>query len=577
MMIVKSLLFLWLALLYIVQVTGKLDEINLKDDQRNLIHLISFGMFPGGYLKIRFAITVDWPQHYLKAYKLTIDKTHQSSSKYAQYGEGVLDPINACNQSGSTKANTMKFHFRISDNKKEGALIVDKSPEMQNVTLLPLPLCAEKPCHSLLNVSSSSSHSSSTNGDTCVEPQTNSTKAGVTEKGSLRVTLPLHTNISGHNLTLTVAFQVKVNERDAGLYSIFYHNNYCVGASSQVSQIKKLSACIVGRNTNPATYLNAGDIPKPYLYFTIGFIYVIISFVWLHILRKAVSRVFRTHYVMLVLCYCKALSAFFHGTNIYYIGEKGREETAWAVIFYISYLMKTMMLFLTILLVGSGWTFIKHIFSDKEKKLFLVALPLQVLVYVSHVIMSETEVATKAYSTWYTISILVDLLCCIVILMPVIWSIRHLTDVSHIDGKAAQNLLKLRLFKFLYVTVISYIYISRIIFYVLDLILPYQCGWVVDLFGEATVLIFLITLGCKFRPSDDNPYFQVPEFSDDEEEYPEIPITKSGLTTETKRRFVSAQDEEHLDQKEASMSQNKNIELGDELNTGQRVTGNTLL
>jgi len=47
--------------------------------------------------------------------------------------------------------------------------------------------------------------------------------------------------------------------------------------------------------------------------------------------------------------------------------------------------MKTVMLFLTIMLVGTGWTFIKHVFSDNEKKLFLVALPLQVLLYAAHV------------------------------------------------------------------------------------------------------------------------------------------------------------------------------------------------
>lgn len=47
--------------------------------------------------------------------------------------------------------------------------------------------------------------------------------------------------------------------------------------------------------------------------------------------------------------------------------------------------MKTILLFLTIILVGSGWTFIKHIFSDREKKLFLIAIPLQLLVYVATV------------------------------------------------------------------------------------------------------------------------------------------------------------------------------------------------
>jgi hypothetical protein len=32
----------------------------------------------------------------------------------------------------------------------------------------------------------------------------------------------------------------------------------------------------------------------------------------------------------------------------------------------------------TVLLIGSGWAFIKHVLSDKEKKLFMVVIPLQV-------------------------------------------------------------------------------------------------------------------------------------------------------------------------------------------------------
>jgi hypothetical protein len=35
-------------------------------------------------------------------------------------------------------------------------------------------------------------------------------------------------------------------------------------------------------------------------------------------------------------------------------------------------------LFITILLVGTGWTFIKHILSEKDKKIFMIVIPLQV-------------------------------------------------------------------------------------------------------------------------------------------------------------------------------------------------------
>ena len=48
-----------------------------------------------------------------------------------------------------------------------------------------------------------------------------------------------------------------------------------------------LQAKITGNNTQPMTFLSAGDIPKPYLFFTIFAIYLGLSFVWLRVLRKA--------------------------------------------------------------------------------------------------------------------------------------------------------------------------------------------------------------------------------------------------------------------------------------------------
>lgn len=83
--------------------------------------------------------------------------------------------------------------------------------------------------------------------------------------------------------------------------------------------------------------------------------------------------------------------------------------------------MKGAVLFITIVLIGTGWTFIKHILGDKDKKLFMIVIPLQVLANVAEIIIAESEEGAIEHRTWLDVFILVDLLCCAAILFPVVW------------------------------------------------------------------------------------------------------------------------------------------------------------
>lgn len=110
--------------------------------------------------------------------------------------------------------------------------------------------------------------------------------------------------------------------------------------------------------------------------------------------------------------------------------------------------LKGALLFITILLIGTGYAFVKHLLNDKDKKVFMIVIPLQVrksmdlaslifdskphhltsivvvfkvLANVAQIIIEESEEGEVVHTTWKFIFISVDLLCCGAILFPVVW------------------------------------------------------------------------------------------------------------------------------------------------------------
>lgn len=120
--------------------------------------------------------------------------------------------------------------------------------------------------------------------------------------------------------------------------------------------------------------------------------------------------------------------------------------------------------------------------------------------------------------TWRDVLHLVDIVCCCAILFPIVWSIRHLRQAAAADGKAEHNLIKLTLFRQFYIMVVSYIYFTRIIVFLLAATMPYNLMWLRFAATEAATLLFYIVTGFKFMPADENPYLPVRKDDDDADE-----------------------------------------------------------
>uniref|UniRef100_A0A672Q153 G protein-coupled receptor 108 n=1 Tax=Sinocyclocheilus grahami TaxID=75366 RepID=A0A672Q153_SINGR len=350
-----------------------------------------------------------------------------------------------------------------------------------------------------------------------------------------------HTHTHTHSVSNTQTFTVCVVSRSQfrltmsavsqGLYNLDFHNCLPVGSRT----LRPYSLHVEITEKNPSGYLSAAEIPLPRLYISMATIFFAAAVVWTYTLLKYRYSVFKIHWLMAALAYTKAVSLLFHSINYHFINSEGHPIEGWAVMYYITHLLKGALLFITLALIGTGFAFVKYILSDKEKKIFMIVIPLQVLANVSYIIIEETEEGTSDYALWREILFLVDLLCCGAVLFPVVWSIRHLQEASNTDGKgvydgkcvSAMNLEKLKLFRHYYVMIVCYIYFTRIIAILLQFTVPFQWQWCQEFLVEVSTLIFFVLTGFKFRPASNNPYLQLPQ--DEEDLEMDEVITESGV------------------------------------------------
>ncbi|KAF5826810.1 lung seven transmembrane receptor-domain-containing protein [Dunaliella salina] len=151
----------------------------------------------------------------------------------------------------------------------------------------------------------------------------------------------------------------------------------------------------------------------------------------------------------------------------------------------------------------------KPFLGDKEKRILLVVVPLQVFANIAIVITEEESPSVIDWFTWRDVYYLVDIICCCAILFPIVWSIKHLREASQTDGKAARNLEKLTLFRQFYIMVVVYIYFTRIVVYLLKSTVQYEYSWTSEGAEQLATLAFYVWTAVRFRPQSNNPYLRL--------------------------------------------------------------------
>uniref|UniRef100_A0A8D0KTB7 G protein-coupled receptor 107 n=1 Tax=Strix occidentalis caurina TaxID=311401 RepID=A0A8D0KTB7_STROC len=499
------------------------------DDVRQKVHLNTFGFFKDGFMKVNVSnlslkppVGSDDKSSLSVGFSLDRTRNDGFSTRWREMDYCILkkkpeQDVSVVILLLDFKTEVVKVRFSA-----EAASLLPKISFMseENVTAL-----STKPLKTSQQSSDSSKNPAKTNQNT--DSKDKKSKRSTTSSQSI-----VEQEHPVHNDRGTFSFQFFFNissDNQEGLYSLYFHK--CVGSDGPTSDQRLFSLDIEITEKNPESYLSAGEIPLPKLYISMAIFFFLSGTAWIHILRKRRNDVFKIHWLMAALPFTKSLSLVFHAIDYHYISSQGFPIEGWAVVYYITHLLKGALLFITIALIGTGWAFIKHILSDKDKKIFMIVIPLQVLANVAYIIIESTEEGTTEYGLWKEILFLVDLLCCGAILFPVVWSIRHLQEASATDGKGKSYkdcAIVLIVLSLLPSQIVCYIYFTRIIAILIKIAVPFQWKWLYQLLDEMATLVFFVLTGYKFRPASDNPYLQLSQDDEDDLEM-EAVVTTSGV------------------------------------------------
>ena len=99
------------------------------------------------------------------------------------------------------------------------------------------------------------------------------------------------------------------------------------------------------------------------------------------------------------------------------------------------------------------------------------------------------------------------------VIIPIAWSLHTLKQSlgsgGDNDGKAAETMSRLELFRNFYVLTIFYVYVTRFLLYMLNSSLIYSVTWFTPLADELMTLNYYVIVGYRFRPNDANMYLKV--------------------------------------------------------------------
>ncbi|KAF5948180.1 hypothetical protein HYC85_014137 [Camellia sinensis] len=153
------------------------------------------------------------------------------------------------------------------------------------------------------------------------------------------------------------------------------------------------------RNDGTKDFLPAGQTLMPKLYFLLFLVYTIFLGTWIFICIKQRSTVDRIHLIMCALLLFKALKLICASEDKMYITKTGTPH-GWDVAFYVFGFFKGVILFTVIVLIGTGWSFLKPYLQEREKKVLMFYIVVILFLYFTRVMVPAIGTVVSYRYEW---------------------------------------------------------------------------------------------------------------------------------------------------------------------------------
>ena len=225
-----------------------------------------------------------------------------------------------------------------------------------------------------------------------------------------------------------------------------------------------------------SSFLSFERRTEPYYKLLFFFVFLLMLYSWASYCWRNKLYANRVHLVLGVLLVSKTLLQFCEFFSLTHFAAKGKHDFTTSLYLFVLGL-KSAVFLAAVLLLGSGWVYLRPFLGKQEKRAISLVLALQIAASVFFALSKKedtnfsTELGAEAFS------FLIELFCFIYSFSVILATIKELENAVGVKEKEKFNLLKLKQFQRFYKIVMVFYYSSNIFMWVLSAILPIFLTW----------------------------------------------------------------------------------------------------